>query len=792
MNIGLRISERMAGWICFDTLPPHDTHIETHTSYPFEVVIHAFASRFASFPINLVFKGQSYFPGLPLASHLQETKTHPFISGTMKINPLQGVSYTFNLEIKGLGRIEIDGAKSYNFATLSWKEFRNSLITLPLIVKHEGQVIGKAKISYLEPLWHFPLGLALTHSEWAHQPNLKLALKISSYATLFSPNAYEYATPQEMTEKIDMQISGTQIWTLMIIRFSLFLIELLIFIRFFKTIKTLSLKQKEFLSHLLSQNSFLHCLSLPLMAPLGAAIYSSPRYLSKKNQYLPNPPKQLEEERWMALHQTPTKELSEIEVDVVVIGSGAGGGAAAYEFARQGHAVAILEEGHYFKRVDMTGDRISMMNKLYRERGHTFAISNTLMWLPTGKCVGGTTTINCGTSIRTPKSVIERWHHQLGLKDVELEPYFDEVENMLQVKPVPKHLHGGIDLVLNKGLSGKSYSYDSLPRGESGCDGQSFCAFGCPTGAKRSTDISYIPEALKNNAFLFTHYKAQNIIMEGTKAIGVKAELENFGNEFTLTIKAKKIVVATGSFGTPHLLKELTQIKKLTQFGKNLTVHPAISFGALFPISLRQKMYVPQSLGVFNLPHDRYVLEGYTFSADTLPGAFASYGKPMSDLMEHIDHFASFAAILKDSTYGKVKFFKDKCWPVYWIDEKTCSTLKEITYLMGEIFLDAGASAFLLPIRGLQPITQKKDLLQLKNKKISPYHFTFSAHHPLGTCRMGSSPTNSVTNSLGLVWGTENLHIVDGSVIPGPLGVNPQVTIMANSLRIAREIGKKL
>lgn len=90
------------------------------------------------------------------------------------------------------------------------------------------------------------------------------------------------------------------------------------------------------------------------------------------------------------------------------------GAPMAYELARKGYAVAIVEEGHYYKRADFTGQRIEMMSKVYRNKGLSFCLSNAPIWIPTGKCVGGTTTINSGTCMRPPKNVIERWEASLG------------------------------------------------------------------------------------------------------------------------------------------------------------------------------------------------------------------------------------------------------------------------------------------------------------------------------------------------------------------------------------------
>jgi cholesterol oxidase len=57
--------------------------------------------------------------------------------------------------------------------------------------------------------------------------------------------------------------------------------------------------------------------------------------------------------------------------------------------------------------------------------------------------------------------------------------------------------------------------------------------------------------------------------------------------------------------------------------------------------------------------------------------------------------------------------------------------------------------------------------------------------HPLGGCAMGDSPTTSVVNDRGEVWGYPNLFVVDGSIIPTALAVNPSLTIAALAERAA-------
>ncbi|HEY6324657.1 MAG TPA: GMC family oxidoreductase [Thermoanaerobaculia bacterium] len=51
--------------------------------------------------------------------------------------------------------------------------------------------------------------------------------------------------------------------------------------------------------------------------------------------------------------------------------------------------------------------------------------------------------------------------------------------------------------------------------------------------------------------------------------------------------------------------------------------------------------------------------------------------------------------------------------------------------------------------------------------------------HILGGAAMASSPADGVIDSRNRVYGYDNLYVVDGSMIPGNLGVNPSLTITA-------------
>jgi choline dehydrogenase-like flavoprotein len=65
-----------------------------------------------------------------------------------------------------------------------------------------------------------------------------------------------------------------------------------------------------------------------------------------------------------------------------------------------------------------------------------------------------------------------------------------------------------------------------------------------------------------------------------------------------------------------------------------------------------------------------------------------------------------------------------------------------------------------------------------------------AGQHQAGTCRMGTDPKSSVTDSFGRVWDHDNLFVSDASLHPTNGGFNPVLTIMALAFRNADHIAR--
>ena len=55
----------------------------------------------------------------------------------------------------------------------------------------------------------------------------------------------------------------------------------------------------------------------------------------------------------------------------------------------------------YFERHEFTGRPFAMQQKMYRDGGATLSVGNVAIPIPLGVTVGGTTTVNSGTCLRT-------------------------------------------------------------------------------------------------------------------------------------------------------------------------------------------------------------------------------------------------------------------------------------------------------------------------------------------------------------------------------------------------------
>jgi choline dehydrogenase-like flavoprotein len=484
----------------------------------------------------------------------------------------------------------------------------------------------------------------------------------------------------------------------------------------------------------------------------------------------------------------------ELECEVVVVGTGAGGAACAYELASRGRAVVLLEEGDYHRRDTLTGRAQPMVKKLYRDEGMTIALGNVGAPVFAGRAVGGSTIVNSGTCYRASERIFERWRRDFGLgafSSDTMRPYYERVEAMLGVTRAKGELTGGVGRVVARGADALGMKrHHPIVRNAPDCDGQGVCAFGCPTAAKRSTDVSYVPAALERGAQLVTAARVDGIEVVAGRARGVTGRL---GSGRRVHVKAAAVVVAGGALMTPVLLKNAGVCKESRALGTNLSIHPASKVLAIFDEEIDPSRGIPQGYSIEDFADEGLILEGASMPLDVVAISVPWVGRKLVRVLEQYRSLATFGLMIEDTSRGVVRAGpRGSPLITYDLNRADAAKLQRGIATVCEIFLAAGARRVLPFLPGMPEVSSMRDVAALRALSVSPSDIEVTAYHPLGTCRMGTDPRTSVVGPDYETHDVESLYVADGSVVPSALGVNPQLTIMAMALRAAETIDRRL
>lgn len=490
--------------------------------------------------------------------------------------------------------------------------------------------------------------------------------------------------------------------------------------------------------------------------------------------------------------------------DVAIIGSGAGGGPIARELAGEGHSVVVIEEGGHFTRDDFNISPTEAYLKMYRDAGQTITLGVPFVLLPVGKTVGGTTTINSGTALRMLRPILKKWHLTHGLTDItedELNLIYGHLEEFLFVKRADPEVAGKVANTFLAGAERLGLSSGWLPRNAKECEGFGSCVFGCPSGSKQSVDVSFIPDAVRSGADVYTRCRADGIVVRGGRAAGVTGRfLDPDSGKPTgrrLEVEAAVVVLAAGAVCSPYFLLKQGLANSSGQVGRNLQIHPAVQDIALFDEPMGPPRGIPQSCYVDEFKGEGIMLEGGTVPPEIHALALPFAGQRHASLMSGYPNMGIFGGMISESdSWGRiVDLHRPGYRPgmLYMLRGRDTAKAKAATVLMAEIWFAAGAKKVFTAIAGHYELSGAADLKRLERSRVRATDIVaMSAYHPLGTCRMGSDPDWSVVKHTCETWDVEDLFICDGSVIPSSPGVNPQLTIMAMAMRCAGFIDDRL
>lgn len=523
-----------------------------------------------------------------------------------------------------------------------------------------------------------------------------------------------------------------------------------------------------------------------------------------------------------------------VSYDVIVVGSGYGGGVAASRLARAGKRVAVLERG----REVLTGEFPSRFPDLRNEMqvtGRNSRVGSGTglydvrlgddMHVLVGRGVGGGSLINAGVALRPDARVFADpiWPGQIA-QDRTLDEGYRRAETWLAPATDPgakertkyKTLAAagaelGHGLIAPRITAAFTDRVNAAGVSQPACTACGDCCGGCNVGAKTSVALTYLPDAVRHGAEIFVEATVRHLekAADGRWTVHVVPTREGNARELTAPI----VVLAGGTLGSTEILlrsreKGLDLSSLLGQrFSANGDII-AFGWGAKSQVNAVGVGYPSKVPGLQigaavsgqieirdpnDLSREMTVQEGAMPSAmaPVLPVLFLPNGRLLGALQSLVagvykGPFASlqtFFAVSHDNAGGSFSL-KDDQLVLEWAGAKDQPVYRELDRVLGDIVTRSGGSYVRNPLAGTvmghQPATA----------------------HPLGGCGMGRDRHEGVVDHRGAVFDGRTtagntdchrgLYVLDGSIIPRSLGVNPLLTITALAERALIHIGADL
>lgn len=526
--------------------------------------------------------------------------------------------------------------------------------------------------------------------------------------------------------------------------------------------------------------------------------------------------------------------------DAVVIGSGYGGGVAALRLAEMGRSVAILERGRHievgaFPDTLKAGARELQSQGLSGHIGRPDGLFDIRVGdgvsVLVGCGVGGTTLINGNVMLRPESGVFDMaaWPNEFRAeRDTLLEEAYQRAHGILRPVPYP----GTPPLLKADALSaaadalGETCTYppvsvtfeDHAGRNEHGvdqppCTRCGDCCSGCNVGAKNTTAMNYLPAAAQRGAAIVPHCHAVRIQAgkpgEAPWRVVYIRRSEEGQSETERTVAADTVICAAGTLGSTELLLRSAEagLSLSPVLGQGFSTNgdviafsynnrrPVNGIGVGYPPRAAVEPVGPVIAGLIDLRGSEDIRNNIVIQEGAIPSllaplmpAFLSGAVPLfghrRGISAYWQRFKRYVLSLFGGAYtGAVR--NSQTFLVMGHDGAD-----------GEMKLESGRLKVIWKRAGKKEIFER--IHATLEKASAATNGTFVPNpiwspalgrnlitvHPLGGCRMGESAAEGVVDHKCRVFdGTGGIHdglyVVDGSVIPTSLGVNPGLTIAA-------------
>ena len=471
--------------------------------------------------------------------------------------------------------------------------------------------------------------------------------------------------------------------------------------------------------------------------------------------------------------------------DVVVVGTGAGGGTAARVLADAGLQVVLLEEGPWLRPHQRPDEALGALATSMRGLGTVPTMGSPPIPILQGRLVGGSTAVNSGIVWRTPEDVLERWRVEHGLSSL-LEPAalrraFEALERELEVAPVDPAVMGDNARLMQRAAEALGLPGRPTDRNAARCRGSARCLQGCPTGGRRSTDVAYVPYALRRGARLHTGWRVRRVRLEHGRAVAVEGERLSRHEGRVIgrfSVRARRaVVLAAGAVHTPVILWRSGIAGPV---GRYFQAHPGLPVVGRFEQPVRMGFGATQAYQV-PLRERGFKLESLSLPPEMMASRLPGVGGAWQRRIAHLGHYAQWVAMIRMEAVGRIvpnPFGEPLVF--YQPTERDLARTREAVALLCRMMFAAGAREVHTALWGVpETLTSVEQVRLVEQMPLRRGFYHYVASHLFGGAVAGRDAQRTVLRPDLSVRGCSGLYVLDAAALPTNLGVNPQHTIMA-------------